>query len=155
MKDSTKLHIAVTFLQFVLMLVGGGSFVFLLWEPQGEGVNLGKTLFQIYFTDLFLVYVYVSSIPFFAVIYSGIKILTEIKNNSPYKDIFRRLAVTQKLLLLVIVCVFFGEIIIRLSPSDDRAGGTFMGILVTLLAFCCIAGIELFRNILNKNHRID
>jgi hypothetical protein len=53
------------FLQIVIVLIGIGTFVLLLWEPQIEGVNAHATLFEIYFKDPFLACVYIGSIPYF------------------------------------------------------------------------------------------
>ena len=52
-------------LQLFIVLVGIGTLALLLWEPHLEGRNKESTLFEIYFKDFFLVYVYLGFIPFF------------------------------------------------------------------------------------------
>ena len=61
------------FLQIVIVLIGIGALALLLWEPHIEGVNENATLFEIYFKDPFLAYVYAGSIPFFVALYQAIQ----------------------------------------------------------------------------------
>ncbi len=58
-------------LQVVIVLIGIAALVFMLWEPHIEGRNAHATLFQIYFNDPFLVYVYIASISFFVALYQA------------------------------------------------------------------------------------
>ena len=51
------------FLQVVIVLIGIGVLAAMLWEPHLEGRNVHATLFEIYFKDPFLAYVYIGSIP--------------------------------------------------------------------------------------------
>jgi hypothetical protein len=64
------------FLRAVLVLIGLAALGFLLWEPHIEGRNAHATLFEIYFKDPFLVFVYVGSIPFFVGLYHAFKVLS-------------------------------------------------------------------------------
>ena len=63
------------FLQAVILLLGVGVFALLLWEPTLEGRNVNATLFEIYFKDPFLAYIYLAFVPFFVSLYQGFKIL--------------------------------------------------------------------------------
>jgi hypothetical protein len=63
------------FLQVVIALLGVGVLALLLWEPQVEGRNMNATLFEIYFKDPFLVYIYLAFVPFFFGLYQAFKIL--------------------------------------------------------------------------------
>ena len=58
---------STTFLQAVILLLGVGVFAFLLWEPNLEGRNVNATLFEIYFKDPFLAYIYLAFVPFLSV----------------------------------------------------------------------------------------
>lgn len=55
---------SIIFLQVVVVLIGIGALILLLWEPRIEGRNVNATNFEIYFKDPFLVLVYIGSIPF-------------------------------------------------------------------------------------------
>jgi len=62
-------------LQVVIVLIGIGVLVAVLWEPILEGRNAHATVFQIYFNDPFLACVYAGPIPFFVALYQAFKLL--------------------------------------------------------------------------------
>jgi len=70
--------VLIRIVQGMLALLAVGALVFLLWEPHVEGRNRNATLYQIYFQDLFLAYVYLSSIPFFYGLFQTIRALGQI-----------------------------------------------------------------------------
>lgn len=41
------------FIQGIVVLIGFGVFIFLLWEPNIEGRNLHASVFEVYFNDPF------------------------------------------------------------------------------------------------------
>jgi len=119
------------FLRAVLVLIGLGALGFLLWEPHIEGRNAHATLFEIYFKDPFLVFVYVGSIPFFVGLYHAFKVLGNAGRDKEFSPSSVRSLRTIKYCAIALVgFVAVGEVIILLSPSDDRAGGVFMGVLI-------------------------
>ena len=114
------------------MLVGIGAIAFMLWEPQIEGRNVHATIFEIYFQDLFLAYAYVASIPFFAALYQAFKVLGYAKHEKMFSQpAVKALQIIKYCAIIIIGFVAAGEIFIMLQDSDDRAGGVFMGILIT------------------------
>jgi hypothetical protein len=56
-------RVSTTFLQVVIVLLGAGVLALLLWEPHLEGRNVNATLFEIYFKDPFLAYIYLAFVP--------------------------------------------------------------------------------------------
>jgi hypothetical protein len=66
---------SAVFLQVILALFGMGALIFLLGEPHLEGRNAHATVFEVYFKDPFLAYVYLASIAFFTGLYQAIKVL--------------------------------------------------------------------------------
>ena len=74
------------FLQVVIVLIGIGALALLLWEPQIEGRNAHATLFEIYFKDPFLAYVYAGSIPFFIALYQAFKVLGYAGQNKVFSQ---------------------------------------------------------------------
>ena len=150
MTESKKLKLATTFLQGVMVLVGIGAFAFLLWEPQVEGVNVGKTLFQIYFMDPLLLYAYISSIPFFIALYKGMRVLSNIGSGILNERVVIDLACIRYCMMFIVSAVFLGEVFLRLGPSDDRAGGTFMGLLITFISVIVIAIAKVFEEVLKR-----
>ena len=114
------------------MLIGIGALALLLWEPHIEGRNAHATLFQIYFNDPFLAYAYTASIPFFVALFQAFKLLAFAGQNKVFSQAAVKALRTIKYCAISIIgFVAGGEIFIMLSNSDDRAGGVFMGILIT------------------------
>jgi len=69
------------FLRREVQLLPEGVLSLLLWEPQLEGRNVNATLFEIYFKDLFLAYIYLAFVPFFVGLYQAFKILGYARRN--------------------------------------------------------------------------
>ena len=123
----------------------------MLWEPHIEGRNKHATLFEIYFNDPFLAYAYLASIPFFAALYQTFKVLGYVGQNKAFSQAtMKALRVIRFCALAVIGFAVVGELFIVLGNSDDRAGGVFMGILITFGALVIAAAAALFEQILQK-----
>ena len=123
---------STAFLQTVLVLIGIGALALMLWEPHLEGRNAHATPFEIYFKDPFLAYAYVASIPFFAALYQAFKVLRYARQNKVFSQAAVNALRTIKFCAIAIIgFVAVGEVFIMLHTSDDRAGGVFMGILIT------------------------
>lgn len=123
---------SAAFLQAVIVLIGIVAMALLLWEPQVEGVNAHATQFEIYFKDPFIAYIYVGSIPFFVALFQAFKILGYTRQNKIFSpEAVKALRTIKFCAITVIVFVIGAEIVIMLHESDDRAGGVFMGVLIT------------------------
>src|SRR5215831_9173401 len=120
------------FLQIVIVLLGIGILALLLWEPHIEGRNKHATLFEIYFKDPFIAYVYIGSIPFFVALYQAFKVLGYAGQNKVFSQAAVNALRTIKFCAIAIIgFVAVGEIFIMMGDSDDRAGGVFIGVLIT------------------------
>jgi hypothetical protein len=120
------------FFQLIIVVFGIGALTFLLWEPHIEGRNVHSTLFQIYFNDPFLAYAYVASIPFFVALYHTFKLLNYVgQNKMNSHETLKALRTIKYCAMALIGFVAVGEVFILLGDSDDRAGGIFMGVLIT------------------------
>jgi hypothetical protein len=136
---------ATIFLQLVIVLVGIGALALLLWEPQIEGRNAHATLFQIYFHDPFLACVYIASTPFFVALYQAFRLVGHARQNTVFSQAgLKALRIIKLCALVLIAFVAAGEIFIMLSPSDDRAGGVFMGLLIAFGATMMAAAARMF-----------
>ena len=139
------------FLQVVIVLIGIGALALLLWEPQVEGRNAHATNFEIYFKDPFLALVYAGSIPFFAAFYQAFKMLGYAGQNKIFSQPAVKALRTIKYCAIAIVgFVAVGEIFIMLGNSDDRAGGVFMGILITFGSIVIATAAATFERILQN-----
>ena len=142
---------STTFLQLVIVLIGIGALALLLWEPHIEGRNAHATLFAIYFKDPFLAYVYVGSIAFFVALYQAFKVLGYIGQNKAFSQATLKALRTIKFCALAIIgFVALGELFIMLGNSDDRAGGVFMGILITFGSIVIATAATMFQQILQN-----
>ena len=142
---------STAFLQTVIVLIGLGALALLLWEPHLEGRNAHATPFEIYFKDPFLAYAYVGSIPFFAALYQAFKVLRYAGQNRVFSPAAVKALRTIKFCAISIIgFVAVGEVFILLQDSDDRAGGVFMGILITFGSIIIAAAAATFEWILQN-----
>lgn len=131
------------------MLTGIGALAFLLWEPHIEGRNAHATLFEIYFKDPFLAYAYIASIPFFVALYKAFRVLGYAAQNKLFSpEAVKALRAIKYCALAIIGFVAAGEVILLLGASDDRAGGVFIGLLITFGSILIAAAAAKFERIL-------
>ena len=140
------------FLQIVIVLIGIGALVLMLWEPHIEGRNAHATLFEIYFKDPFLAYAYVASISFFVALYQAFKVLGYAGQNKIFSQAAVKALRTIKYCALAIIgFVVVEEIFIVLNHgSDDAAGGVFMGVLITFGSIVIATAAAMFERILQN-----
>jgi hypothetical protein len=139
------------FLQVVIVFIGIGALALLLWEPHIEGRNAHATFVQIYFHDPFLAYAYIASTAFFAALYQAFKVLAYVRQNTVFSQEAVRALRTIKVCAIAIIGFVAGaEIFIMLSNSDDRAGGVFMGVLITFGAIVVATAAAMFQRILQN-----
>ena len=142
---------SAVFLRVVIVLIGLGALAFLLWEPHIEGRNAHATVFEIYFKDPFLAYAYIASIPFFAALYQAFKVLGYAGQNEVFPQMAVKALRTIKYCAIAIIgFVAVGEIFIVLDESDDRAGGVFMGVLITFGSIIVAAAAARFERSLQN-----
>jgi hypothetical protein len=142
---------SILFLKAVLVLIGIGALALMLWEPHIEGRNAHATLFEIYFKDPFLAYAYIASIPFFLSLYHAFKVLGYAGQNKVFSPTaVRALRTIRYCAMAIIGFVAVGEIFIMLSDSDDRAGGVFVGILITFPSMVIATAMAVLERVLQN-----
>jgi len=140
---------SIAFLKAVLVLAAIGALALLLWEPHIEGRNAHATLFEVYFKDPFLAYAYIASIPFFVALYQAFKLLGYAGQNTVFSPAaIRALRTIRYCAMAIVGFVAVGEIFIMLSDSDDRAGGVFMGVLITFPSIVIAAAMVVLERVL-------
>ena len=139
------------FLQAVIVLIAIGALALMLWEPHIEGRNAHATLFEIYFNDPFLAYAYLASIPFFTALYQAFTILGYVRQNKAFsRGTMNALRTIKVCAFAIIGFVAAGELFIVLGNSDDRAGGVFLGILITFGSVVVAAAAAMFEGVLQN-----
>jgi hypothetical protein len=143
---------ATVFLQAVIVLIGIGVLAALLWEPNLEGRNVHATLFQVYFHDPFLAYVYLGSIPFFMGLYQAFKVL----GYAGQDKLFSQAAVSAVRTIQYCALMTAGAIvaadaflmIAARSSGDDPAGAVALGIVATVASLIIATAAAIFARIL-------
>lgn len=110
-------------LRIALVLVAVAALVFLLGEPHLEGRNANSTLFEVYFKDPFLAYVYVASIPFFLGLRQAFKLCSEATVAR-----LRTLKQCALALTVFVAATFFMPV----GDPDDRPQGIVLRLVVLL-----------------------
>jgi hypothetical protein len=142
---------SILFLKAVLVLVGIGALALMLWEPHLEGRNANATLFEVYFNDPFLAYVYLASTPFFVALYQAFKVLGLAGHNMVFSSAaVRSLQIIKHCAMAIIGLAVVAVIIILLSESDDRPGGVFMGILIAFPSIVIATATAVLERILQS-----
>ena len=142
---------STAFLQVVIVLVGIGALALMLWEPHLEGRNKHATPFEVYFKDPFLAYAYIASIPFFAALYQAFKLLGYAGRNEVFSQAAVKALRTIKYCAVAIIGFVAGaEVFIMLHDSDDRAGGVFIGILITVGSIIIATAAATFERVLQN-----
>ena len=139
------------FLQIVIVLIGIAALAFLLWEPHVEGRNVHATLFEMYFKDPFLAYMYIASIPFFAALYQAFKVLGYVRQNKTFSPATVKALRTIKYCALAIIgFVAVGVIFMIPGDKDDRPAGVFMRILIAFPSIVIATAAAVFEQILQN-----
>src|SRR3990167_1026229 len=116
---------SILFLRIVILLIGIGTLVLMLWEPHIEGRNAHATLFEIYFKDPFLAYAYIASIPFFVALYQAFKLLGYIGQNKVFSlNSVKALRTIKYCAIVLSVLILMVGLYIRIfhAEGDDPAG---------------------------------
>ena len=146
-----SLVVPTRFLQAVIVLIGIGALALMLWEPHIEGRNAHATLSEIYFKDPFLAYAYAASVPFWVALYQAFKVFGYIGQNKAFSQAtINALRTIRFCAIAVIGFVVIGEFFIMLDTSDDRAGGVFIGILITFGAIVVATAAAMFERIVQN-----
>src|SRR4030088_2245088 len=116
------------FLKVVLMLIAIGALAGLIWFPQTEGRATNLDLISIY-TDPFIIYIYIASIPFFVGLYQAFKLLSFIDASKAFSQGAVNTLKDMKFASLSLIgFIVLAEFYIRFfAHGDDPAGPTALG----------------------------
>ena len=140
------------FLQVVIVLIGIVALIIMIRFPLTEGRAVNLDLFSIY-SDPFIMYGYVASIPFFVALYQAFKLLGYIGQNKVFSLSSVKALRTIKycatiLSASIVMAVLF--IMTSHNKDDDPAGFIAMGILTTFISIVIATAAAVFeRTLLN------
>ncbi len=136
---------AMLCLQVVIVALGIGLLIVLLYEPHLEGVNANATsLYDIYFDDPFLAYVYVSFIAVFVGLYSAFRLAGYVGRGnmcSPESVHALRRIRNCALLFAGFISVALAYVVLAIRGEDDIAGGVAIGLFLIVTSLV-IAGVS-------------
>jgi len=141
------------FLQVVIVLFGLGVLTFLLWEPHLEGRNVNATVFEIYFKDPFLAYIYLAFIPFFVGLYQAFRMLGYARRDEIFSPrAVRALGIIKYCAIAVVIFILGAEayIFIFVRGTDDVAGGVMMGLFIIIVSTIAATAAAVFERILQN-----
>lgn len=146
-------RVSTIFLQVVIVLLGMGVLAFLLWEPHLEGRNANATLFEIYFKDPFLAYIYLAFVPFFVGLYQAFKVLGYAgRNEIFFQRSVRALRIIKYCALTTALFILGAEayLFIFIRGKDDIAGGVMMGVFIILVSAVIATAAAVFERVLQN-----
>jgi hypothetical protein len=142
-------------LQTIIVLIGIGALALMLWEPNIEGRNAHATLFEVYFKDPFLAYVYVTSISFFIVLYQAFKALGYVSQNKVFSpETMKALRTIKYSAISLVGFILAADVYIVISASryqEDSAGGIAVSLGMILIAALIATTAALFERNLQRH----
>jgi hypothetical protein len=146
--------------QTVVVVLGTVVFAALLWEPTVEGVNANATtLYEIYFDDPFLAYIYFSFIAVFVALYQAFKLMGYIRQGGAYSQKSVQALRTIKYCALAfagLILAAVAYIVIAVRGEDDIAGGVAVGLFMIIVSAIAATTAALFeRRLMKKLPQFD
>lgn len=143
---------SIVFLQAVLTLIGLVILVLLIYLPLTEGRATNLDLIEIY-SDKFILYGYITSIPFFVALYNAFKLLRYIRQNKVFSTISVKTLRNIKYCAIVLSSfVMLAGLIIRFThdKEDDPAGFLAICIVTTLASVVVATAAAIFEKLLQN-----
>lgn len=139
------------FLKVVILLIAIGALAGMIWFPQTEGRATNLDLISIY-TDPFIIYGYMASIPFFVGLYQVFKLLNLIDTDKAFSQgAVNTLKNIKFASLSLIGFIALAEFYIRFfAHGDDPAGPTALGILASFAAIVIATAAAVFQKLLQN-----
>lgn len=140
------------FLQGVIVLIAILVLGIMIRFPLTEGRAANLDLFSIY-SDLFILYVYAASIPFFIALYKAFKLLGYIEQNKAFSlNSVRILRSIKYCAIGLSIFIVIAGLYIRIfhNKDDDPAGFLALCIVSTFASLVVAAAVSVFEKILQN-----
>lgn len=139
------------FLKVVILLIASVALAGMIRFPQIEGRAANLDLISIY-KDPFIIYIYISSIPFFVALFQTFKLLGYIEQNKTFsKNSVKSLrnikycAIT--IISFLIVAIFYIRV---MAQGDDPAGPTMIGFIAIFTSAVIATTAAVFERLLQN-----
>src|SRR3989344_4136490 len=140
------------FLQVVIVLIGIVGLFLMIRFPLTEGRAVNLDVLSIY-SDPFIMYGYVASIPFFVALYQAFKLLEYIGRNKVFSlSSVKALRKIKYCAIIQSILIVMAILYIRMSHhvDDDPAGAIAMGILATFISIVIATAAAVFERTLQS-----
>lgn len=139
------------FLKVVIFLLAIGALAGMIWFPQTEGRATHLDLISIY-TDPFIIYGYMASIPFFVGLYQAFKLLNLIDADKAFSQGAVTTLKNMKFAFLSLIgFIALALFYIRFfAHGDDPAGPTALGILASFAAMVLATAAAVLQKLLQN-----
>jgi len=139
------------FLKVVILLIAVVALAGMIRFPQTEGRAANLDLISIY-TDPFIIYIYIASIPFFVGLYQAFKLLNFIDANKAFSQGAVNTLKNMKFASLSLIgFIALAEFYIRFfAHGDDPAGPTALGIIVSFASVVIATAAAVFQRLLQN-----
>lgn len=139
------------FLRFVLCMIAIVALVGLIWFPQAEGRATNLDLISIY-TDSFIIYGYIASIPFFLALYQAFKLLGYVDKNKIFSQAAIKAVRNIKYCALAIsgflvLAILYIRVMVH---GDDPAGPTMLGFIAIFISIVIATATAIFERLLQN-----
>lgn len=143
-------------LQSVVAIIGILVLIALLWFPHLEGRNVNANLFQIYFQDPFLTYVYVASTPFFFALHRAFRLLGYMEQGKAFTQ--KSVNALRTIKYCAVACMGFlavaMPIMVTFAQDDDSPGVVLIVLIATFAAGVIATAAGLFQQLLQNGVNI-
>src|SRR3989344_4670176 len=147
-----KKKASTIFLKVVILIIGIMALIGLIRFPMTEGRAVNLDLFSIY-SDPFILYMFVASIPFFIGLYQAFKLLGYIGQNQVFSlSSVKCLRTIKYCAIAFALFIVLGEIWIILANdgSNDGAGSMAVGIVTIFSSIITATAAAVFEKLLQS-----
>ncbi|MFA6394249.1 MAG: DUF2975 domain-containing protein [Patescibacteria group bacterium] len=140
------------FLQVVIVLIGIATLAGMIRFPLTEGRAANLDLFSIY-SDPFIAYIYVASIPFFTALYQAFKLLRYIGQNKVFSlSSVKALRTIKYSAIIEGAAIVMAGLYIRIfhAKDDDPAGFLAICIVTTFISIIIATAAAVFEKTLQS-----
>jgi len=129
-----------------------GALAGMIRFPLTEGRAINLDLFSIY-SDPFILFAYVASIPFFVALYQAFKLLGHIGRNEVFSlSSVKTLSIIKYCAIILSILIVIAVVYIRIqhNKDDDPAGFIAMGIFTTITSIVIATAAAIFEKLLQR-----